>query len=48
MEEMKERGMFISSDIMGRVSLCMSHTQPERSGFLLNAHTYTVGVSACG
>lgn len=44
--EMKEWWMFISSDLMGRVSLCMSHTQPEcRVLFLLNAlthiHTHT-------
>lgn len=47
-------GMFISSDLMARVSLCMSHTSAEypcthtHTRAHTCAHTYTVSVSACG
>lgn len=48
-EEMKEWGMFISPDLMGWVSLCMSHAQHEWSESCDECtHTVcTISVSVC-
>lgn len=42
----KMRGMFISAELMGRISLCMSHTQREH--FLANTQTHTASAAQHG